>query len=509
MSLWKRFKERYPKADETKFKTMKFFGKETIMFIGRDENIDVFDGNNFRSSIYFSNDMKRALGLASGFPLELNLNTKPDFSIPAIQFYAKTYPLSDVLVKQKIYVTPNKFFNCDVHDIFTNTQITHHSGKESHSWLSSPNMKYFPQQLSFAIFCASTACGISNRLLFEDKTKDGNDFTDDELHLPDQIRSILRFHLYFTTHRILNEMGVPLPGDTIFKQSNNRYNITAYKSICAEFGIDPNSDFRFTAGNNKGLGSVYIWLRGARKTDYEYPGDFKFSDENGNLVQYLFNSDSAKQYEHFVANNCFGITKAGQARLNQSIESLTYCILGSQVDLRSSIFGDTGSAKEVQREFLNLFESVIIQNDLSNSVQRFELSIQEAKVKLNLAISPGCWLMASDMILNTESKTSYNNFLRHASQFKHLGLTSDVNNQTKVTGIRHSLGASKVSFVNQNNQRTTTKEKTPVTPIVSVLRPTTTNKPEITKTENLTQHENNLAVITISAGVLIYFLFKT
>ena len=33
MSLWKKFKERYPKADETKLKTMKFFGKETIMFI--------------------------------------------------------------------------------------------------------------------------------------------------------------------------------------------------------------------------------------------------------------------------------------------------------------------------------------------------------------------------------------------------------------------------------------------------------------------------------------------
>ena len=285
---------------------------------------------------------------------------------------------------------------------------------------------------------------------------------------------------------------------------------SAYKSICAEFGIDPNSDFRFTAGNNKGLGSVYIWLRGVRKTDYEYPGDFKFSDENGkasdgNLIQYLFNSDSAKQYEHFVADNCFGITKAGQARLNQSIESLTYCILGSQVDLRSSIFGDTGSAKEVQREFLNLFESAIIQNDLSKSVQRFELSIQEAKVKLNLAISPGCWLMASDMILNTELKTSYNNFLLHASQSMHLGLNSDVNNQTKVTGIRNNLGASKVSFVHQNNQRTTIKEKTPVTPIVS----TTTNKPEKTKTQNPTQHENNLAVITISAGVLIYFLFKT
>ena len=112
------------------------------------------------------------------------------------------------------------------------------------------------------------------------------------------------------------------------------------------------------------------------------------------------------------------------------------------------------------------------------------------------------------MILNTESKTSYNNFLRHASQSMHLGLNSDVNNQTKVIGIRHNLGASKVSFVNQNNQRTTTKEKMPVTPIVSVLHTKATNKPEITKTQNLTQHENNLAFITISAGVLIYFLSR-
>ena len=506
MSLWKRFKERYPKADETKLKKTIFFDKETIMFIGRDEINDVFDGNNFRSSIYFSNDMKRPLGLVSGFPLELNLNPKPDLSVPAVQFYAKTHPLSDVLVKQKIYVTPDKFFNCDFRDIFTNTQITHYSGKESHSWLSVPNMKYFLQQLSFAIFCASTACGISNRLLFEDKMKDGNDLTDDELHLPDQIRSILRFHVYFTTRTILNEMGVPLPGDPIFKQRHNRYNVTAYKSICAEFDIDPNSDFRFTEGINKGLGSVYIWLRGARKTDYEYPGDFKFSDENGkasdgNLIQYIFNSYSAKQYEYFVADNCFGITKAGQARLNQSIESITYCILGSQVDLRSSIFGDIGSAKQVQREFLNLFESVIIQNDLSKSVKRFELSIQEAKVKLNLAISPGCWLMASDMILNTESKTSYNNFLRHASHSMHLSLNSDVNDQTKVIGIRHNLGESRVKLLSHKEPRVKHKD-------TEIATKQSEDQKKDQKTKDPPSHEISLAVMAVLAGVFGYLLFK-
>ena len=128
------------------------------------------------------------------------------------------------------------------------------------------------------------------------------------------------------------------------------------------------------------------------------------------------------------------------------------------MDLRSSIFGDIGSAKEVQREFMNLFEKTIIQNDLSKSVKRFELSIQEAKVKLNLAIGPGCWIMASDMILNKESKTSYNNFLRHASHSMHLGLNSDVNNQTKVIGIRHNLGESRVKLLSHKEPRVKHKD---------------------------------------------------
>ena len=80
----------------------------------------------------------------------------------------------------------------------------------------------------------------------------------------------------------------------------NRYNVTASKSICAEFDIDPNSDFRFTGGKNRGLGSVFIWLRGPTSTDYEYPGEYKLSDmggkaEDGNLIYYIFNSLSKKQ----------------------------------------------------------------------------------------------------------------------------------------------------------------------------------------------------------------------
>ena len=196
---------------------------ETIMFVGKDETIDVFDGNNFRSSIYFSDEMKRALGLAPGFPLELTLNPKSKLSIPAIQFSdkAKTHPLSEALINQKIYVTPEKYFkfNCKFCDIFTHTQITHNSGKESHKWVSGPEISYWDQQLNFAIFCSTTAFGVSNRLLFEDKMRDGvHALTDSELHLPNQVRSFLRFHVYHTARKILNEMGVPLPGDPVFSQ---------------------------------------------------------------------------------------------------------------------------------------------------------------------------------------------------------------------------------------------------------------------------------------------------
>ena len=64
-------------------------------------------------------------------------------------------------------------------------------------------------------------------------------------------------------------------------------------------------------------------------------------------MQYLFNSQSKKQYEYFITPVSYGLTKAGQARINQPIESSVYSILGSQVNLRSTILGDTGSAIEV------------------------------------------------------------------------------------------------------------------------------------------------------------------
>ena len=200
MSLQKRFKTRYPKANFSDFKTEDFFGKPNIFFHSEagDEETAVFDddGKDFRSSIYFSKEMKRQLGLAPGFPLELCHNPNPELEIPAVPFHGEADntetrgAFRDALVQQEIYVTPRDKFKIKFRDIFTDTVITHRSSHESRRWLAGPNFKYYPQQLNFALFCATTGCGVSQRILFEDKMRDGkNDLTDSELNLPPQVRS--------------------------------------------------------------------------------------------------------------------------------------------------------------------------------------------------------------------------------------------------------------------------------------------------------------------------------
>ena len=549
MSLQKRFKARYPKANFADFKTEDFFGKPNIFFHNKaGDGTAVFDddGKDFRSSIFFSKEMKRQLGLAPGFPLELTYNPNPKLEIPAVPFNSETLnTIKDNLVQQEIYVTPSEKFKIKFRDIFTDTVITHKSSHESRRWLAGPNFEYWSQTLNFAFFCATTGCGVSRRILFEDKMRDGkNDLTDSELKIPPQVRSFFWFHIYFTVRRILFELGgpqnsLPLPGDTAFNQTENKYDIPSFERICAEFGISPNADFRFTRGDNHGLGSVfeYFSYSGYTKTPFKYPSkETKFADEggrasDGNLVPYIENTEARNQYEYFLCPVSHGLTSAGLSRINQSIESFCYAILGSQVDVRSSISGSQGSAIETQRQFLSMVEDAIRNPDISKSVQRFQLAIQSAKVRLDLAISPGLWLLPSKMVVNTESVVGYNNKLKKATTFMRIGVNSDLNIPVRRSTQKHNLGSRAVKLPHsgvetQNSvagataDAETQSSSQPGKPEKAKLRTEETQVVKSEKSEKIeknekseakavsTSHENNLNVLIIVAGALAWFLFR-
>ena len=550
MSLQKRFKARYPKANFADFKTGDFFGKPNIFFHSEaGEGTTVFDddGKDFRSSIFFSKEMKRQLGLAPGFPLELTYNPNPKLEIPAVPFNSETLnTIKDNLVQQEIYVTPSDKFKIKFRDIFTDTVITHRSSHESRRWLAGPNFEYWPQTLNFAFFCATTGCGVSRRILFEDKMRDGkNDLTDSELKIPPQVRSFFWFHVYFTVRRILFELGgpqnsLPLPGDTAFSQTENKYDIPSFERICAEFGISPNADFRFTRGDNHGLGSVfeYFSYSGYTKTPFKYPSkETKFEDEggrasDGNLVPYIENTEARNQYEYFLCPVSHGLTSAGLSRINQSIESFCYAILGSQVDVRSSISGSQGSAIETQRQFLSMVEDAIRNPNISKSVQRFQLAIQSAKVRLDLAISPGLWLLPSKMVVNTESVVGYNNKLKKATTFMRIGVNSDLNIPVRRSTQKHNLGSRAVKLPHsgvetqdsgagataelekakhRTKEKQVVKSRTKETQVskskTRETRDSETRESSETKTVS-TSHETNLNVLIIVAGGLAWFLFR-
>ena len=70
-----------------------------------------------------------------------------------------------------------------------------------------------------------------------------------------------------------------------------------------------------------------------------------------------------------------------------------YCVLGALVNVRGSILGEGGRAKEAQSEFLVLLQDAISQPDLARSMQRYQLAVDEAKVRLDLGAGPGAWLI--------------------------------------------------------------------------------------------------------------------
>ena len=151
---------------------------------------------------------------------------------------------------------------------------------------------------------------------------------------------------------ILFEMGgiqseSALPGDPTFTQSNNNYATPSTKRIYAEFGISSIIYFRFKEGDNHSLGSVFIYVTNLGPSA-TYPGNVKFSDEGriANLIYFIRNDYGKveRQFAFFMADESEGLTQAGMARLNQSIDVFVYCILGAQVNVRSSILGSSGSA---------------------------------------------------------------------------------------------------------------------------------------------------------------------
>ena len=76
------------------------------------------------------------------------------------------------------------------------------------NWNKTP-MRLWQTQLNYAVFCASSACGVSSAHLNYTKHP--------------MIRSVYRFHVYYHVRRVLKKLQTPLPHETGFNVADNLY----------------------------------------------------------------------------------------------------------------------------------------------------------------------------------------------------------------------------------------------------------------------------------------------
>ena len=153
-------------------------------------------------------------------------------------------------------------------------------------------------------------------------------------------------------------------------------------------------------------------------------------------------------------------------------------------------------------------EDAIRQTDLAKSVQRYQLAVDEAKVRLNLAVCPGAWLMPARMIINTGSIVGYNNKLKQAKAGMKLGINNDVNLGTKKAALQlMDGGPSKINPPNSHPSNPIHKAA------ISAQSPRPNDKqdseklPIVTEKPPIDKHEINKTAVIIGVVGVVALLF--
>ena len=225
-----------------------------------------------------------------------------------------------------------------------------YSDKSLKHWRSTP-MQFWQNQLNFAVWCATTGCGVS---------------VEDHLtHDDDLIKSVYRFHAYYQIRRILEEMQVPLPYDETWNAMENSYDRRVYEKICDEFGVSPNSNWR-VSGLNQGFGPIfnYYTKKGYIKVEDEHrkapdghydPDKMSFTHKTNGITTHVDYFEQEHNFAYrawrlFLLNKSDGLTRPGVERLDDSIQTYVWSVLTAQVQIRTGILG-TGAAFRAQTQF--------------------------------------------------------------------------------------------------------------------------------------------------------------
>ena len=308
----------------------------------------------------------------------------------------------------KMFVTTKDSFKIKVINPFKkylNPAIKNDSTAQR--WNSNP-LQFYQNQLNFAIWCATTGCGVS--------------YANHINHSDPLTRSVYQFHTYYQFRRILTELRVPLPGEQSHNVFNNPIDLKAFQRISNEFNVST-KDFRQRSDKNNGMGDLFY---DNTHNIYNHPYS-SFTSLTRQTWVWLGSIEQShpNAWTTFILDEGKGFTRAGVERLNDSIRTYVWCILSAQAQTRSNILESFGSQKQCLANIENAINSA---EDLPSSIDRYQNTLRYARSKVDYAIGFNLYMIPSDLQLQIGTITNYNNEIVIATSDQKLGLNPSINN---------------------------------------------------------------------------------
>ena len=285
-------------------------------------------------------------------------------------------------------------------------------------------------QLNFAVFCASSACGVSVEHLNAKEP---------------MIRSIYRFHVYYHIRRILKFLEIPLPYENSFNQFNNPYNHEKYIHVCSEYGVSND----LTKWRNQKYFST--WQSRAWET--------------GKAGMSYLNENS---WSRWIIEKSDGLTTLGLQKISETVRDYAYLILTSQTSTRGQIIGHEARNLDAQRVFLNTFEDVVARRvSIPEDIQRFQKTLQYARSKVDYVVAEYVYMLPSDMNLKIGGNIrGYNNKILVSSPSFNIGTNLKVNLDDDDTKVAKTEPAVKPKVITKPNIKPNKGDKQDVKPVI-------------------------------------------
>ena len=327
-------------------------------------------------------------------------------------------------------------------------------------------------QFNFAVFCASSACGVSVEHLNAKEP---------------MIRSIYRFHVYYHIRRILKILEIPLPYENSFNKYNNSYNHEKFIGICSEYGVSNN----LTKWRNQKYFST--WQSRAWETGR--PG-MSYTDEGS--------------FSRWIIKKSDGLTMLGLQKISESVRDYAYLILTSQTSTRGQIIGHEARDLDAQRTFLNTFENIVNRRvNIPEDIRRFQKTLQYARSKVDYAIGEFVYMLPSDMNLQIGNVRNYNNKILISSPSFKIGTNVKVNlfsseNRRLNDDVKSKEVKTEPKVIIKPNTKPNKEHKQDVKPNIKFEQDV--KKPD---TNEITYEEEKVALVLGTTAVFtVWWMFK-